>query len=1264
MSLNIPKTLSQKINNQQVIPLIGAGVSMSLKYKDDNRAFPSWEGLLNNSAVKLGEENNEPLKLLVSMLVKTGNFCDAAKYARDGLTGSLWYDFLKKQFSIDYQQLNSSSALLPQTIWKLSPKLITLNYDKSLQWANCEQTNVKSFDNSNKTALADFSRSTNQQPQVWHLHGHIDNPEHIILTPNGYQTLYPDDNNTKPDHLAALQTLQNTITTKCLLFIGCSLNDVELLSEFNKQNLLFSGNTGPHYALVHEDEYANIKEKLNSAGLPIELLEFSDFGAPLIDAITQLAKCRQVTLENSDSETKPHAPITIKEDTPVISRKPEDKIAFLTANPLDKPQEYTLFNKALKKFKCPIHQLSLTTSVLQESDDYSYLIIATRLTSNGLLIEDDDICSSYLSLQELEEQLPKCPKAVILITDLLPEPRQVALLKLPLLILPVLNTLSTESTLLNNFYYQLFKKHNPEYFTQGLLINKSYFNLHDLQQVTTYKPIAQETTLPQAIDKASLANFTGRESDLAALSRQLIKTEDLAQVLTIKGSGGLGKTTIVKKLILELSVRGRYSGGITFIDCEPLQSHLALELQVATAFGLQQADNLLQHLSSHHDKKSRLIVLDNIESLLHLSGSEKTNDIEKSIYFIGKISDYSSVIITSRELLGTDWEQHYTLRSLTSDEGLTLFNHATKNRFTNKEQQSYLRREILEPLLDNNPLAIKLISGSLPAGKDLKELKRELEQDFFDKVSEEDLSLFDDTKNSNINRQRSLYGSVLYSYNTLSTSEKQAFERLSLFPDGINLTKFQELSGNKNKGVTNNASNKQPINDREIKSLSDKSLLESQNRSIKLQSIINRFSEQKFQQRENNETYYQTAFEYNARLMQLIVDVGREDECKSQDIFIQHLNNICKALEYGATKTKSHFNCSLHKKFSRSALSLSSGTNTTKAISSRLKKVIQHLSFNGISDNSLKIYNCLNFSCQYFSGDFSKSLSNLRALVPLSEIKTTATEKPKKPTPEQEEKETLEDVALVIYSMEGHAFIKLLFNIKNHRHGTTNYPPIFAQLGIINSKLLALVKPDLNYFEALATINKPATDEIDKIIDGLHITSHIDKVQLNYIRSRTRPIKQKEIDRLVSINQFTRGLKSLMYAFSKESELVENNTLIDSSYNTNFIINCYQEALPELEHIKFYFMQGHYYFAKFLQRLNDPRFNDFHHRGLELSTTYHYRFWQHKFNVLVNPQLGDYHEEDYPLPENPDLSVIATPQIQYIEKRNKITKNKRLGVRS
>ncbi|EKO3453693.1 SIR2 family protein, partial [Vibrio fluvialis] len=336
----------------------------------------------------LSENEKEKAEAIKSM-VKIDMLDVAADIAKKTLLGSTWTSFLTEQFAPDLDQLDESSKSLQEAIWKLSKRLITLNYDQCLEWAHENSANINSFDNSNQVQLNNFKNNNSNKNMVWHLHGTINNPDHLVLTPNSYKRLYGDES--EKHYLAALTTLKEMMSSRSLLFIGSSLNDIELLTAIHEQNELFSGNTGPHYALVRENHKEEIEAKLGELKKNISILTFSDFGEPLVKAVEDLAK-----LANIDSEDE--KPIKTSEDYTKF-----DKVSVLLSNPIDKPVEYDYLGKFFKSFKTNVNKSYLSNEYLWE-DESDYTFIFSSLTNNGILIEDNSCCSEYLALEDLLDE--------------------------------------------------------------------------------------------------------------------------------------------------------------------------------------------------------------------------------------------------------------------------------------------------------------------------------------------------------------------------------------------------------------------------------------------------------------------------------------------------------------------------------------------------------------------------------------------------------------------------------------------------------------------------------------------------------------------------------------------------------------------------------------------------------------------------------------------------------------------------------------------
>ena len=1251
MSIKIPTSLQKRIANGELIPLVGAGVSMSVITNTGARAFPSWEDLLNAAAEKLADDLKEDESTIVKLQVKTKKFHDAAKGAKEGLSGRSWHSFLNSKFDINFNELSEISKSLPHTIWQLSNRVVTLNYDKVLSWGHTQSANVCAFDNANGSKLAEFTRSDRNQDMLWHLHGRIEDPKHIVLTPNSYHRLYEED--AEEHYVAALQKFKELISNNTLLFIGCSLDDAELLDKLISENKLFEGNTGPHYALVLEADKQTIEQKLQ--GNNVELLTFSGFGQPLIDAVQQLVDCK------GEQEHK-QANQEVEETFEQAKEQPKqhDKISVYTASPLDKPIASLDIIAKLKKFKYPIYHQAFTECNLREADDYSILFLLAKKTSSGLLIEDDNACSEYMALNELQENLPLNAKLTVLITDKLLSEQELEKIDFPLLVLAFLDKQGKNLKALDKLTHQLFKNPDIKHFIgkndiQTVKVSKTLLeslNPENQQYWSCYQP-----ELPRDINSSELQGFTGRLSDLADISQKLAKAANGQRLLTIKGSGGLGKTTIAKKVAFELAIRGHFDGGVYFIDCENIISPNQLEIHIGEAFNLRNAEDLFGYLAKHHDQRSRLIIFDNLESLLYLKHVTQSTDKQA----IGQVKEllsrtliYAKVLVTSRESINTDWEDILPFRQMESEEALSLFNHLTKNNYLSDENQEFARRKILEPLLNNNPLAIKLICDGMPKGKSLKELKHELEEDFFGKVKEEDLTLmFDDEVDANINRQESLYISILYSYQTLSESQKRTFESFSLFPDGIDLDTFKRLVVESKKVDRNQKldKNKKPISDRDIVVLANKSLVENYNGFFTLQSVIQRFARFQFEQNtpeEDKLALFRQAFLFNQYLMEFIEELNDTNK-KALFIFLSIFNNLLATISYGAKVNviRSKEEREDYIVMVNSICNLSIGLNLDSDFLAVFKSINIEPLIDARNDGEDQLaWQLIETNAMYFNGKFDVAFSKVKALLPSENLLSMEGINRK----EQIFHWISCNKALQIYTMEGNVLNTVMYIIKYDTHKAVMLNSASVHIGMDVEPLLTLVTPDIDYFEVQSYLSNSINyNQIDKVLGELHESEHLDRVSLTYIKSRHVHVSYELIDKLVSVNPYTRGLKKLMYAFSCQHKLLSSQ---DRSNELNDkIIRYYQSALPDLSHIKFYYVQALYFYSRFLQQINSKDFETVFEQGLELTKKHHYRYWQHSFLLLKQPTLGSYKPEDYPLPGNPDISQLIEKQAKWIRKK-------------
>ncbi|HEY4308371.1 MAG TPA: SIR2 family protein [Pirellulales bacterium] len=285
--MTFPATLLSSLRDGKVIPFVGAGVSRALLDIDGMPLFPTWSELLDRAADRLDKEGKADYASLVRSLIRIDkpNFLDAAKYAKDGLEAN-WFSFLKDQLDYPRDAVLNQSLDLPQSIWRLGSNLVlTTNYDRAMTWAHSRPEDLSRWNIESPAEQAAMARSGLSRPVVWHLHGTIEDAARIILTPDGYSRLYPSKD-TEALYTAAMTSLRSLLTSQSLLFIGFSFTDSFLGTTLRGVSESFANANGPHYALVHRD---NSQAQSDARRCGVQVITFSDYGEPLLQAVSELA---------------------------------------------------------------------------------------------------------------------------------------------------------------------------------------------------------------------------------------------------------------------------------------------------------------------------------------------------------------------------------------------------------------------------------------------------------------------------------------------------------------------------------------------------------------------------------------------------------------------------------------------------------------------------------------------------------------------------------------------------------------------------------------------------------------------------------------------------------------------------------------------------------------------------------------------------------------------------------------------------------------
>lgn len=868
---------------------------------------------------------------------------------------------------------------------------------------------------------------------------------------------------------------------------------------------------------------------------------------------------------------------TIIEEEPIEEGKKLPKICIYVASPLNNMIHYQIGEiiNTFKNYNVELFNKALNEDNLLEHYEYDYNLIITNVNNTKFIIENDSFMQKSIDVDTLKE-----------------------IQNLTLFLNKNIN--KTENEILVDA--KSLRK---------ALLSFAYRNFKDIKGKYKLNPFFTE--LPDLIDIKNLNNFVGREIDLEIIIKKILTVKEEYKILTIKGAGGLGKTTIITKAIVEFSKRGKFEDGIKFVQCEYIKDYEDFENKITFAFDMNNAINFKEQLKNRDT--NRLIVLDNVETLLHI---EDTNKIKELIRFI---SDYATIVITSREILNeNEYEEVHELKEFSTDESEELFvNLYFKKKKYNKKQ---LRIEILENFLNNNPLAITIVANNLSKSKNTQQIKKELEDNFNEITTKDIAKMYVKESDLNIERTASLFHSINYSYKKLSLKEKLALETLSLFPDGIHFDNFKKFYNQKQ---PNDKKNKKTIkhklenfSDRDIKSLEDKSLIINSNQFINLQSIIGRFADFNFNKRDEVDKikFYERAYLYNEYTIKVIQDVIKTGS-KQALIFDNLKNNFIKSFEFLKYLT---FNENKLFYLDDIVSQFSSSASPSKKIFKKLEALKKVKKENELIEKNFEV---LYLILKYFYGEFDDVFNLIKKEYPITKYDNNC-----------DNISRLEVILMrnifTIYEMEGYSLEALRVYLKR----VELHSSVLVNLGeykIVNAYFVSNIRIVDNlffYYELLLNQNVLDIKELVKYIKSIYKTQIIEKVQASYtlLKADKKKVTLKSINDLVVSNPFTDGLKILMLAIKDER---------------NCSKHMFEEAIYKLTHIKYYHVEAILIYSKYLKNKRDSDYIEWFKKGKDLAEKHHYRYLQHQFNCLDSNVYSDYDEDNYPLPEKIDYSKVA-----------------------
>lgn len=228
--MDIPKSLIEKINKNQIVIFAGAGLSM-------NAGLPSWKDLIVNILDEINDKEPKSEKFKVALNDEIMTPLDVLSKIE-----------AHKEYAIEAleKKIRQYDGTTPTEIYKLigeiSTKIITTNYDCLFE------TSYQDFEKIQYNNNFKVSKISEYEKYIFKIHGDIHEPDKCILFPSQYEELY-----NKREQTSVFE-LKKIISDKSILFIGFGLSDPYVNYVFNFINDLYSGFTPEHFIITTEKD--------------------------------------------------------------------------------------------------------------------------------------------------------------------------------------------------------------------------------------------------------------------------------------------------------------------------------------------------------------------------------------------------------------------------------------------------------------------------------------------------------------------------------------------------------------------------------------------------------------------------------------------------------------------------------------------------------------------------------------------------------------------------------------------------------------------------------------------------------------------------------------------------------------------------------------------------------------------------------------------------------------------------------------------------
>jgi len=286
-----------------------------------------------------------------------------------------------------------------------------------------------------------------------------------------------------------------------------------------------------------------------------------------------------------------------------------------------------------------------------------------------------------------------------------------------------------------------------------------------------------------------LTTLVGREQDIAEAKSFL----EASRLLTLTGSGGVGKTRLALRLGVDLL--DQYPDGAWLFELSSISEPVRVAGTVAKVLAVRERQNrpIVDSIVESLGRKRALLIFDNCEHVLN-AAAELVDEILHRCPNV-------RILVTSRQALGIIGEVVDRVRSLAwpdSTEALSTdraLGYGAVALFVDRAQASDVRFRLTDETtsivaeicgrLDGIPLAIEL-AATRSNGLTLRTLARSLDDRF---------KVLTGGSRTSLPRHKTLAALIDWSYDLLTPRERTLFNRVGIFAGGFDLSATSTVCG-------------------------------------------------------------------------------------------------------------------------------------------------------------------------------------------------------------------------------------------------------------------------------------------------------------------------------------------------------------------------------------------------------------------------------------------------------------------------------------